>query len=91
MATAEEALIKKSGDIYRSILHDEAENTTQWRHGGPPEYDSVNQLFEEGRTKVLDPFSSSPLCLYLSKLCVRVCQDFFFFFFLVLSLKLFAC
>jgi hypothetical protein len=51
---AEEALIKKAGDKYRSFLHDEAENTTQWRHGGPPIYDSVNQLFEEGRTKVID-------------------------------------
>ncbi|KDP34789.1 hypothetical protein JCGZ_10569 [Jatropha curcas] len=37
-------------DKYRSFLHDEAE-TTEWRHGGPPSYDSVNQLFEEGRTK----------------------------------------
>ncbi|KAJ6724557.1 PATHOGENESIS-RELATED FAMILY PROTEIN [Salix viminalis] len=51
MATAEEALIKKSGDIYRSILHDGTDNTTQWRHGAPPTFDSVNQLFEEGRTK----------------------------------------
>jgi len=48
---AEEALVKKAGDKYRSFLHDEAENITQWRHGGPPMYDSVNQLFEEGRTK----------------------------------------
>ncbi|KAJ6950052.1 hypothetical protein NC651_003892 [Populus alba x Populus x berolinensis] len=48
---AEEALVKKAGDKYRSFLHDEAENITQWRHGGPPTYDSVNQLFEEGRTK----------------------------------------
>jgi hypothetical protein len=38
-------------DKYRSILHDETENI-QWRHGGPPTYDLVNQLFEEGRTKV---------------------------------------
>ncbi|CAJ2659628.1 unnamed protein product [Trifolium pratense] len=37
-------------DKYRSILHDEAENI-QWRHGGPPTYGLVNQLFEEGRTK----------------------------------------
>ncbi|KAB5534548.1 hypothetical protein DKX38_017634 [Salix brachista] len=51
MATAEEALIKQSGDIYRSILHDGTDNTTQWRHGAPPTFDSVNQLFEEGRTK----------------------------------------
>ncbi|AES66583.2 putative NTF2-like domain-containing protein [Medicago truncatula] len=38
-------------DKYRSILHDEAENI-HWRHGGPPTYGLVNQLFEEGRTKV---------------------------------------
>jgi hypothetical protein len=38
-------------DKYRSILHDQTENI-QWRHGGPPTYDLVNQLFEEGRTKV---------------------------------------
>ncbi|XP_061345085.1 pathogen-related protein-like [Gastrolobium bilobum] len=37
-------------DKYRSFLHDEAD-TTQWRHGGPPTYDDVNKLFEEGRTK----------------------------------------
>jgi len=41
-------------DKYRSILHDEAENI-QWRHGGPPTYGLVNQLFEEGRTKVKSP------------------------------------
>jgi hypothetical protein len=72
---AEEALIKKAGDKYRSFLHDEAENITQWRHGGPPIYDSVNQLFEEGRTKVIDSllFFSFPLSLYMSKLGVRVC------------------
>ncbi|KAK6229304.1 hypothetical protein SCA6_018255 [Theobroma cacao] len=37
-------------DKYRSFLHDEADSV-QWRHGGPPTYDAVNQLFEEGRTK----------------------------------------
>ena len=73
MATAEEALMKKSGDIYRSILHDEADNTTKWRHGGPPTYDSVNQLFEQGRTKVPDP---KLRLLYM--LCACLCQDFFF-------------
>ncbi|KAK7336043.1 hypothetical protein VNO80_28263 [Phaseolus coccineus] len=35
---------------YRSFLHDEPENI-QWRHGGPPTYDAVNKLFEQGRTK----------------------------------------
>lgn len=42
---------KVAKDKYRSFIHDEAENI-QWRHGGPPVYDVVNQLFEEGRTKV---------------------------------------
>ncbi|KAK7335261.1 hypothetical protein VNO80_27038 [Phaseolus coccineus] len=37
-------------DRYRSFLHDEPENI-QWRHGGPPTYDAVNKLFEQGRTK----------------------------------------
>ncbi|RDX94530.1 hypothetical protein CR513_23073 [Mucuna pruriens] len=37
-------------DKYRSVLHDESDNI-QWRHGGPPTYDDVNKLFEEGRTK----------------------------------------
>ncbi|XP_011007921.1 PREDICTED: pathogen-related protein-like [Populus euphratica] len=44
-------VIQKVGDKYRSFLHDDTENTTQWRHGGPPNFDTVNQLFEEGRTK----------------------------------------
>ncbi|KZV06966.1 hypothetical protein F511_45553 [Dorcoceras hygrometricum] len=40
-----------AADKYRSFLHDEAQNTTEWRHGGPPIYDAVNKLFEEGRSK----------------------------------------
>ncbi|CAH1418956.1 unnamed protein product [Lactuca virosa] len=43
--------IQKVGEKYRSFLHEEAKNT-HWRHGAPPTYDAVNQLFEEGRTKV---------------------------------------
>ncbi|KAI3753666.1 hypothetical protein L2E82_25726 [Cichorium intybus] len=43
--------IQKAGEKYRSFLHEEADNT-HWRHGGPPIYDAVNKLFEEGRTKV---------------------------------------
>lgn len=46
-----EETINKASEKYRSFLHDEAENT-HWRHGGPPIYDAVNRLFEEGRTKV---------------------------------------
>ncbi|XP_057766416.1 pathogen-related protein [Salvia miltiorrhiza] len=42
--------MKDAGDKYRSFLHDEAKNI-EWRHGGPPIYDDVNKLFEEGRTK----------------------------------------
>ncbi|KAJ9183001.1 hypothetical protein P3X46_006923 [Hevea brasiliensis] len=51
MGSKEKASIPMAGrDKYRSFLYDEAE-TTEWRHGGPPTYDSVNQLFEEGRTR----------------------------------------
>ncbi|XLR39322.1 hypothetical protein S83_023982, partial [Arachis hypogaea] len=38
------------GDKYRTILEDEVHNT-HWRHGGPPLFDAVNKLFEQGRTK----------------------------------------
>lgn len=43
--------VRGAGDKYRSFLHDVGEST-QWRHGGPPVYDDVNLLFEQGRTKV---------------------------------------
>ncbi|GMP53148.1 hypothetical protein CsSME_00018704 [Camellia sinensis var. sinensis] len=44
--------VKITGDIYRSFLHDEeTQKNTHWRYGGPPTYDIVNQLFEQGRTK----------------------------------------
>jgi hypothetical protein len=53
MASEEAAAAKMVGDKYRSFIYDEGENSTEWRHGGPPSYDVVNKLFEEGRTKVL--------------------------------------
>ncbi|XVF32286.1 hypothetical protein REPUB_Repub17cG0068800 [Reevesia pubescens] len=45
------------GDKYRSYLHGEGENSTKWRYGAPPNYDIVNKLFEEERTKVWPPGS----------------------------------
>lgn len=39
-------------DKYRSYLQGEGEKTTTWRYGAPPNYDVVNKLFEEGRTKI---------------------------------------
>lgn len=44
-------------DKYRTLLHDDGdeEANIHWRHGGPPTYDDVNLLFEQGRTKVLTP------------------------------------
>ncbi|KAJ9146164.1 hypothetical protein P3X46_028468 [Hevea brasiliensis] len=45
------------GDKYRSFLHGEEEKNTKWRFGGPPNYDTVNKLFEDGRTKVWPPGS----------------------------------
>ncbi|MBA0710756.1 hypothetical protein Golax_010024 [Gossypium laxum] len=40
------------GDKYRSYLHGEGKLNTNWRYGGPPNYDIVNKLFEDERTKV---------------------------------------
>lgn len=55
---------KIAGDKYRSILSEEAENKDiHWRHGGPPIFDAVNKLFEEGRTKVV--YSLSLLNIYI--------------------------
>ncbi|KAK4276667.1 hypothetical protein QN277_014792 [Acacia crassicarpa] len=45
------------GDSYRTFLHGDAEKNTKWRFGAPPNYDAVNKLFEEGRTKVWPPGS----------------------------------
>ncbi|RVW85047.1 Pathogen-related protein [Vitis vinifera] len=40
------------GDKYRSYLSGDDEKNTEWRYGAPPNYDVVNKLFEEGRTKI---------------------------------------
>ncbi|GLT32185.1 hypothetical protein SLA2020_068710 [Shorea laevis] len=45
------------GDKCRSFLHGEEEKNTKWRYGAPPNYDVVNKLFEEGRTKIWPPGS----------------------------------
>ncbi|KAJ0086009.1 hypothetical protein Patl1_08040 [Pistacia atlantica] len=45
------------GEKYRSYLYGEAEKNTKWRFGAPPNYDVVNKLFEEGRTKIWPPGS----------------------------------
>lgn len=46
-------------DKYRSFLYDEGEKNTHWNFGAPPNYDVVNKLFEEGRTKV-NALSNTP-------------------------------
>lgn len=40
-------------DKYRSYMYE----NIQWRSGAPPNYDIVNKLFEEGRTKIWPPGS----------------------------------
>ncbi|KAI5662365.1 hypothetical protein M9H77_21688 [Catharanthus roseus] len=51
-SSASETAVQVAGDKYRSFLDDEDHvHKIQWRHGGPPIFDSVNKLFEEGRTK----------------------------------------
>lgn len=39
-------------DKYRPLLDDDSAGDVEWRHGGPPTYGEVNELFEQGRTKV---------------------------------------
>ncbi|KAJ0976947.1 hypothetical protein J5N97_012421 [Dioscorea zingiberensis] len=48
---------KDGGDKYRSHIHGEGEKDTEWRYGEPPNYDLVNKLFEEGKTKEWAPGS----------------------------------
>ncbi|KAF5203294.1 hypothetical protein FRX31_007119, partial [Thalictrum thalictroides] len=38
-------------DKYRTYMNEDEVKNTQWRHGGPPIYDSVNKLFDQERTK----------------------------------------
>lgn len=79
MTTKEEGKILKkevqgiqiAADKYRSILLEEVENT-KWRHGGPPIFDAVNKLFEDGRTKV----SIEPFINFLFSLCIS-CHNLF--------------
>lgn len=42
---------------YRSYLFGEGEKNTEWRYGAAPNYDVVDKLFEEGRTKIWPPGS----------------------------------
>ncbi|KAF5809491.1 putative NTF2-like domain superfamily protein [Helianthus annuus] len=39
-------------DKYRSFMSGEGEKNTTWKYGAPPNFDVVNKLFEEGRTKI---------------------------------------
>ncbi|KAF5444618.1 hypothetical protein F2P56_033738 [Juglans regia] len=44
-------------DIYRNYLNAEEVKNIEWRYAAPPNYDVVNKLFEEGRTKIWPPGS----------------------------------
>ncbi|KNA04900.1 hypothetical protein SOVF_195410 [Spinacia oleracea] len=37
---------------YRSFMYGEGEKNTKWVSGAPPNFDIVDKLFEEGRTKI---------------------------------------
>ncbi|PWA49815.1 pathogen-related protein [Artemisia annua] len=39
-------------DKYRCFMSGEGEKNTKWSSGVPPNFDAVNKLFEEGRTKI---------------------------------------
>ncbi|KAK6131494.1 hypothetical protein DH2020_034756 [Rehmannia glutinosa] len=42
-----------AAEKYRSYLNEDDIKNIKWRFGSPPNYDAVNKLFEEGRTKNL--------------------------------------
>lgn len=46
-----------NADKYRSFLSEDDVKNVKWRYGSAPNYDKVNKLFEEGRTKVWPPGS----------------------------------
>lgn len=69
-------------DKYRTFMYGEGEKDTQWRHGGPPTYDLVNQVFEEGRTKVcidVNSYQTARLEIVRSKKKKKVVPSFVFF------------
>ena len=68
---------------YRSFLSEEEVKSTKWRFG-VPNYDVVNKLFEEGRTKFSLPFSPffSVCVISLSHL---ISLKFIFYFFIFLK------
>jgi hypothetical protein len=79
MATREEAAEAKiMGNKYRSFLYGEGEKSTEWRHGGPPSFDKVDKLFEEGKTKVrVDGWMDGPQSSsFLISLSIDCCSQF---------------
>lgn len=54
-----------SGDKYRYLLSGEGEKDTKRKFGVPPNYDVVNKLFEDGRTKVCVSLLIPSICMYL--------------------------
>ncbi|XP_022143666.1 pathogen-related protein-like [Momordica charantia] len=44
-------------DPYRWLLNGDVEKNTTWKFGAPPNYEAVNNLFEQGRTKIWPPGS----------------------------------
>lgn len=56
------------GDKYRSYLNESDEvSNIKWRFGSAPNYDVVNKLFEQGKTKVLTIYSPKALIHLLLK------------------------
>ncbi|GFP97822.1 pathogen-related protein [Phtheirospermum japonicum] len=49
MASADTATTE---DKYRSYLNEDDVKNIKWGFGSPPNYDAVNKLFEQGRTKI---------------------------------------
>lgn len=67
------AMAGVDGDKYRSYLSEEELKNTQW-NAGPPNYDVVNKLFEEGRTKVCQDLrypNSLLVLIFVLKFCTH--------------------
>ncbi|KAF3445551.1 hypothetical protein FNV43_RR10727 [Rhamnella rubrinervis] len=52
---------------YRSYLNSEENKDIKWRFGAPPNYEAVDELFEQGRTKVWPPGSAEEMVQNLVK------------------------
>jgi hypothetical protein len=69
-------------DNYRSYLSGEEVKNTKWRFG-VPNYDVVNKLFEEGRTKASLHFSPFSVCV--CNIFIALDQYYYYYYYYYFS------